>query len=271
MGAGIGGVIVVCALVAVGALGGGNAMNDAVMTLESVRVKRGNRVVLSDVDGHLPRGSMTAVLGPNGAGKSTLLKAMVGLLPLASGSIRRNPRSLDVAYLPQKAAMDQSFPLTVGEVVAMGAWKRTRAFKALPQRQWRREIAQALEQVGLEDISRRSIGALSTGQFQRVLFARLMLQDAAVVLLDEPFAGVDAATTQELLGLVEHWHGQGKTIVAVLHDIEQVRRCFPSSLLLAGRMVAWGPSDEVLSAHHMAQALELSGGLTDRAMGASDD
>lgn len=242
-------------------LGGATAMSEALVTLDNLTVKRGGRAVLSGIHGSFERGSMTAIMGANGAGKSTLLKSMMGLLPSAQGSIVRIPHDLDIAYLPQQAAIDHSFPVSVGEVVAMGAWQRVGGFGALKQREWRRQVADALYRVGFDDISKRSIGALSTGQFQRVLFARLLLQDADMVLLDEPFAGVDAATTRDLLALVCEWHQQGRTIVAVLHDINQVMRHFPSTLLLAGRQIAWGSSERVLSTEHLQQALGMSGGI----------
>ena len=197
---------------------------------------------------------MTAVVGPNGAGKSTLVKTVVGLLrPAAGRVVREGVTSADMAYLPQAAEIDRTFPISVGDTVRLGTWRRTGAFrgstKALDA-----SVEQALRAVGLEGFERRHIGALSAGQFQRVLFARLLVQDAPVIVLDEPFTGVDARTTRDLLDLVRTWHGEQRTVIAVLHDFELVRTYFPCALLLARRQVAWGGTEEALAPSNLALA-----------------
>ena len=203
-------------------------------------------------------GSLTAVVGPNGAGKSTLLKGLAGLLKPLSGRIDRAAGAARMAYLPQQAEIDRSFPLTVFDTVAMGLWHETGALGRLSASQ-RARCAQALEAVGLAGFERRTLDTLSGGQFQRVLFARLMLRDAALILLDEPFAAVDQGTTEALMALVQVWHTQGRTVLAVLHDLALVRRRFPQTLLLAREAVAFGPTAEVLT----PQQLQRSRGMVE--------
>ena len=216
------------------------------------------RAALHDVDGCFASGSMTAVVGPNGAGKSTLVKALVGILRPAEGRVVRRDMSVrDVAYLPQAAEIDRSFPIVVGDLVALGAWRHAGVFG-----RFGRAVAgrtdDALAAVGLEGFSRRAIGALSAGQFQRVLFARLLLQDAPVIILDEPFTAIDARTTRDLIDLVRRWHGEQRTVIAVLHDFDQVRAHFPRTLLLAREQIAWGPTAEALSPANLLRARAMA-------------
>ncbi|MEM9707554.1 MAG: zinc ABC transporter ATP-binding protein AztA [Pseudomonadota bacterium] len=199
-------------------------------------------------------GSLTAIVGPNGAGKSTLLKGVTGALsPLAGhvsfGGITRE----DIAYLPQQSDIDRSFPMSVVDLVAMGLWHEIGAFGWLGRSGGRR-IDAALAAVGLTGFEKRPIGSLSGGQMQRVLFARLLLQDAKLVLLDEPFSAIDARTMADLLGVVRSWHGEGRTVIAVLHDHETVRAHFPRTLMLARELVAHGPTGQVLTPENHARA-----------------
>jgi zinc/manganese transport system ATP-binding protein len=201
----------------------------------------------------VPAGSLLAVVGPNGAGKSTLLKAIAGLLRPLGGTIERGAAVARMAYLPQQAEIDRHFPVTVIDTVAMGLWHEVGAFGGFSAAQ-RARCQQALEAVGLAGFQRRTLDTLSGGQFQRVLFARLMLRDAQLLLLDEPFSSVDESTTDALMALVHAWHAQGRTVLAVLHDLERVRRHFPATLLLAREVVAHGPTAEVLTAAHLRRA-----------------
>ena len=207
------------------------------------------------MSGSFAPGSCTAVIGPNGAGKSTLLGVLAGRVAPTSGGLERGAATR-VAYLPQQADIDRSFPITVRDVVAMGLWSRLGAFRRV-SRADDAAISAALAQTGLAGFERRLIGELSTGQTQRVLFARLMLQDADVVLLDEPFNAVDERTTADLLAVVQRWHAEGRTVIAVLHDMEQVRRHFPRTLLLAREAVAWGPTDAVLHEQSLRRARQM--------------
>ena len=213
------------------------------------------------LDGTIPRGALLALVGPNGAGKSTLLKGIVGEIPCLEGRIERpgvEPGDLadSIAYLPQAAEIDRGFPLSVLDLVAMGLWRRLGPWRSA--RAYRPLLLDALAKVGLGGFENRLIGTLSGGQFQRALFARLIVQDARVLLLDEPFTGIDGRTTADLLALIHAWHGQGRTIVAALHDMAQVRRHFPHTLLIAREPVAWGPTERVLTAQNLARAQSLS-------------
>jgi zinc/manganese transport system ATP-binding protein len=214
----------------------------------------------------LERGQMLAVVGPNGAGKSTLLKALVGQIEILSGELRlHGVERRQIAYLPQLAQMDRSFPIMVFEFVAMGLWQRRGAFVAIGEEDQNR-VAQALLRLGLQGFEHRQIGTLSGGQLQRVLFARLMVQDAQLILLDEPFTGIDKHTTDYLIHLIEHWHRDGKTIIAVLHDLQQVRQHFPQTLILSRQLIALGPTSEVLTAENLNRANQLNEAFDEHAL-----
>jgi zinc/manganese transport system ATP-binding protein len=208
------------------------------------------------LDGIIAPGDLLAVVGPNGAGKSTLLKGIVGEIAPLDGMVESGPRSGAIAYLPQAAEIDRSFPLSVLDLAAMGLWRPLGAWRSLTRQ--RARLIEALTAVGLNGFEDRPIGTLSGGQFQRALFARLILQDARIILLDEPFTGIDERTTGDLLALIRGWHGEGRTVVAALHDLSQVRAHFPSTLVLARRPIAWGPTREVLTPPVLARALRLS-------------
>jgi zinc/manganese transport system ATP-binding protein len=209
------------------------------------------------ISGEVKRGELLALVGPNGAGKSTLLKGIVGQLSPLSGKVNLDGlRWRDIAYLPQQIEIDRSFPITVFDAVAMGLWREIGMWHGL-DRARRLAVTNALRTLGLQDLAQRSVGALSGGQFQRVLFARLLLQNAAVILLDEPFRAVDAKTIEDLLDIIARWHSEGRTVIAALHDFDQVRAHFPSTLLLAREVVAWGPTRQVLTAKNLAKARQL--------------
>ncbi|MCJ2109862.1 ABC transporter ATP-binding protein [Methylobacterium sp. E-025] len=208
------------------------------------------------LDGTIRRGDLLALVGPNGAGKSTLLKGLIGEIPSLDGQIHRGMPARTLAYLPQADEIDRSFPLSVLDLASMGLWRRSGAWRSLLGH--RGAVLKALDAVGLSGFEARPIGTLSGGQFQRALFARLILQDAQVLLLDEPFTGVDARTTADLIALIRTWHGEGRTIVAALHDLAQVHAYFPKTLLLAREPVAWGATASVLSPQNLARATRLS-------------
>ncbi len=213
----------------------------------------------------VPAGALVAVIGPNGAGKSTLLKGIVGELRPLGGRIEVATLSpAAVAYLPQRSEVDTSFPLSVFDMVAMGLWHEIGAFGHL-DRQRRQRVVDALAAVGLTGFEARAIGSLSGGQLQRARFARLILQDATLILLDEPFAAVDSRTVDDLIALLLGWHREGRTILTVVHDLEQVRRHFPTALLLSREPVAFGPTSVVLTPELLARARRLSEAFDDRA------
>jgi len=203
--------------------------------------------VVRDLSGVFAPGSLTAVAGPNGAGKTTLLHALCGSIPVASGRIGRG--GLDarsIALLPQEGRLDRSFPITCRDVVALGWTARLGLFRRIGREQY--AVAdRALASVGLDGLGERPISALSAGQFQRVLFARTMVRDAPVILLDEPFSAIDASTEADLMAIVRLWHRQGRTVVAVLHDLDLIRAEFAETLLLGGGAYVWGPTETVLT------------------------
>ncbi len=199
-------------------------------------------------------GSLTAVMGPNGAGKTTLLRALAGLHPPHDGVIDRGGLAPgQIALLPQAGTLDRNFPIACRDVVALGAFARLGAFRTATAASSAAAEA-ALGAVGLAGFARRLVGSLSAGQFQRLLFARLIVQDAPVLLLDEPFNAVDARTEAELLALLHRWHAEGRTLVVVLHDFDLALREFPEALLLARSLVARGPAAEALSEENRARA-----------------
>jgi zinc/manganese transport system ATP-binding protein len=201
---------------------------------------------LEAVSGEFAAGSLTAVVGANGAGKSTLLAAIAGVKGLAGGVVKRAARQR-LAYLPQVAAIDLGYPLTLSELITLGGWREFGAFCS-PGTALRARVGEVAETVGLAGRLARSIGEISVGELQRALFARLILQDAQVILLDEPFAAVDAQTMSVLLDQVVRWHREGRTVIAVLHDLDLVQAHFPSTLVLARRCVAWGATEVTLPA-----------------------
>lgn len=209
------------------------------------------------LSGEVTPGALLAVVGPNGAGKSTLFKGIVGAIRPLSGHVDLSGLSpRDVAYLPQAAEIDRTFPISVYDLVAMGLWRKTGLFGGIGRADQHR-IQKAIAAVGLTGFERRAIGTLSGGQMQRMLFARLLLQDAKLVVLDEPFNAIDAKTSADLLDLVRRWHKEGRTILAALHDIEMVRTNFPQTLLLAREQVAWGDTANVLTADNMLKARRM--------------
>ena len=205
----------------------------------------------------ISEGSLTAIVGPNGAGKSTMLKGIVGTLSPLSGQVSFGTIDrANIAYLPQQSEVDRAFPMSVVDLVAMGLWREVGPFGSLG-RAYHGRIAEAISAVGLEGFETRPIGALSGGQLQRALFARLLLQDASLVLLDEPFTAIDARTMVDLIGVVTRWHGEGRTVLAVLHDFELVRAHFPQTLMLARKLVAHGPTENVLTAENQFRARQM--------------
>jgi zinc/manganese transport system ATP-binding protein len=207
--------------------------------------------------GAVNAGALLAVVGPNGAGKSTLFRGILGLIPPLSGAVELSgcERS-DIAYLPQVAEIDRTFPIALYDLVAMGLWRATGVFGGIGRAQ-RAMIDDAIAALGLTGFEERPIGTLSSGQMQRALFARLLLQDARVIVLDEPFNAVDTKTIADLIALVRRWHSEHRTVIAALHDLQLVRDTFPEVLLLAREPVAWGATREVLTADNLLKARRM--------------
>jgi zinc/manganese transport system ATP-binding protein len=212
---------------------------------------------LHHLSGEVRQGSLMAVIGPNGAGKSTLLKGVVGALKPLGGRVElANCKPRDIAYLPQLADVDRSFPINLYDFVSMGLWRQVGAFGRIGKAQVA-AIEAAIAAVGLAGFENRAIGTLSGGQMQRTLFARLLLQNAPVILLDEPFNAIDARTISDLLDLIHRWHGEGRTILTVLHDMDTVMRHFPETLLLAREAIAWGPTSDVCTPQNLLAARRM--------------
>ena len=235
----------------------------ALLRFDNLTLGYNRHPAVHHLQGEIVSGSLLAIVGPNGAGKSTLLKAIAGELRPLQGSIDRG--GLDrrqIAYLTQQATLDQTFPIVVHDFVAMGLWREIGAFLGLG-RERRRRVHEAIERVGLHGLEKRPIGALSGGQLQRALFARVMLQDAPLVLLDEPYGAIDAASVRDLAALVRQWHDEGRTVIAVLHDLAHVRQEYPETLLLARELVARGETASVLTAANLQRARQLAEGHGD--------
>ncbi len=217
------------------------------------------------VSGRIEAGTLLAIVGPNGAGKSTLLKGLVGeLKPLGgrvSGGVSGKAK---VAYVPQKDGIDLSYPVTVFDLVAMGLWERRGLFGGFAARDTD-HVMQALALVGLSGFERRAVSTLSGGQLQRALFARVSLQNAPVILLDEPFSAIDNATVEDLMKLVRQWSVEGRTVVAVLHDLAVVRSHFPQTLLMARQAISWGATPDALSPANIARARAMTEAFDDSA------
>jgi manganese/zinc/iron transport system ATP- binding protein len=223
-------------------------MHPAVETHDLVVSYRG-KPVLHGVDVAIPPGTLTGIMGPNGAGKSTLLKAMMGLVRPDAGWVKLLGQPWEkaigrVGYVPQRESVDWDFPVTVRDVAMMGTCAGLGWFGRPGARHRARALA-ALEETGLADLADRQIGELSGGQQQRAFLARALAQDAEVYLMDEPFAGVDAATERAIIGLLGRMRDAGKTVVVVHHDLQTAERYFDRLLLLNLRVVAHGPLREV--------------------------
>lgn len=224
-----------------------------------------HRPVLWGIDFKIPEGVRAAIVGPNGAGKSTLLKAVMGLLPLASGSVRvfgsdRRENQALIAYVPQREEVDWDFPISVSEVVMMGRYGRL-PFYQRPRGVDYAAVEKALDNVGISALATRQISELSGGQQQRVFLARALAQEASIYLMDEPFAGIDAATEKAIIALLAELSKAGKTIVAVHHDLNTVPEYFDYSVLINLRLVAAGKVEDVFTAENLSETYGTRLGL----------
>ena len=227
-------------------------MTNTCLTFRDLTLGYGSHPAIHHLDGTIRRGSLTAVVGANGSGKSTLMKGIVGVLKPMAGVVTRAP-GVRAAYLPQQSELDRSFPARVVDLVSLGLWPR-RGLLGRHTAEDRDSVGKALMAVGLGGFEKRPIDTLSGGQLQRTLFARVLLQDADLILLDEPFNAVDAKTVGDLIALIKRWHGEERTIMVVVHDLELVRENFPETLLLARQPVAWGETRETLRPENLLRA-----------------
>lgn len=207
------------------------------------------------LDGLVTEGALLAIVGPNGGGKSTLLKGIAGRIQPLGGSITNRLPSL--AYMPQIADLNRDFPVSVFDLALTGLCGHRGMFGAI-NREGRRRAEEAIAAVGLTGFEARSIRTLSGGQLQRLVFARLILQDASLILLDEPFTAIDSRTIEDLMAIVHRWHAEGRTVIAVLHDLELVRAHFPHTVLLAREKLGWGPTGEILTETRLGEARRMA-------------
>lgn len=201
-------------------------------------------------------GEWLAIVGPNGAGKSTLLNAIAGQTKIHEGKIE-GICSESIAYLPQQTQLDKSFPITVSELVSTGLWRRL-SFSGSFGKLEAKKCEEAIKAVGLQGFGHRMIDTLSGGQLQRSLFARILLQDQPVILLDEPFNAIDSKTLVDLTQLIKTWHQANRTVIMVTHDLEYVKQHCPQTLLLARKCIGHGSTSYILTAENLKQARELS-------------
>lgn len=229
-----------------------SVMDGACITLTDLTLGYNSHPVVHHLSGGVRCGELLAVIGPNGSGKSTLIKSIAGLLRPMGGTCHRTPGTR-IAYLPQSADIDRNFPARVADLVSLGLWSR-RGLLGRHRVQDRQAVREAMGAVGLDGFERRAIDSLSGGQFQRALFARVLVQQADLILLDEPFNAIDSKTVRDLIGLIAGWHAEGRTVITVAHDLDLVRAHFPRALLLAREPIAWGPTEQVATSANMAQA-----------------
>jgi ABC-type Mn2+/Zn2+ transport system ATPase subunit len=228
------------------------------LELENVTVSYDGHPALCDLTFQVSHGAQVAVVGPNGAGKSTLFKALVGLLPLREGRILIHGLPLGhhldcVAYVPQREEVDWRFPVTVADVVLMGRYGRLGWLKR-PSKQDHAVVERSLAQMGMADLARHSIGELSGGQQQRVFLARALAQEPHILLMDEPFTGVDASTQEATLALLDQLHAQQVTVMISTHDLSLASSRFENVLLLNRRLIAYGPAAQVFTQQSLAEA-----------------
>jgi len=227
------------------------------LVIHGLTVNYDSKTVLYSVDFTVPAGSMSVIVGPNGAGKSTLIKAALGIVPKVSGQVSVFGLPFDdnrhrVAYVPQRASVDWEFPATAFDVVAMGLYRDLNPFRSLTTEQ-RTRVIDCLSQVGMKDFANRQIGRLSGGQQQRVFIARSLIQNADLYVLDEPFAGVDAATERALISVLRSVRQAGKTVLCVHHDLSTVPEYFDHAMLLNVQAVASGPVADVFTSERLQE------------------
>ncbi|WP_394886200.1 zinc ABC transporter ATP-binding protein AztA [Mesorhizobium sp. AaZ16] len=227
----------------------------ACVTFEDLTLGYNSHPAVHHLDGVLRKGSLTAVVGANGSGKSTLMKGIVGVLKPMAGDCAIAP-GVKLAYLPQQSELDRSFPARVVDLVSLGLWPR-RGLLGRYRSTDREAVSEALSAVGMEGFEKRPVDTLSGGQLQRALFARVLVQDADLILLDEPFNAIDTRTMSDLIDLIKRWHGEQRTIMVVVHDLDLVRQHFPEALLLARRPVAWGDARKTLTPENLLHARQF--------------
>jgi zinc/manganese transport system ATP-binding protein len=235
------------------------------IVLDNLTVRYNGCPAIYQLTTHIPYGSLTALIGPNGAGKSTLLNVLAGIRHPSSGRLL-GMTGKTVSYLPQHSALDKTFPLSVWDLGTGGLWPEIGATGAITA-PLKKRVSEAICRVRLGGFERRIIGSLSGGELQRALFARLIVQDASVILLDEPFNAVDAQTVDVLFRLIREWRDEGRTVIAVTHDFRQARQHFPHALYLAREILGHGPIETVLAEENLQRARQFAAALQHRTGG----
>lgn len=231
--------------------------------LNNVTLGYNRHPAVHHVTADIQKGAFLALVGPNGAGKSTLLKGILGQLTPIEGRVSLiGISNKDISYLPQANRVDRQFPMSAAQFVACGLWHELGLFKQL-KASHRQRIDEALIKVGLSGLENRPLDALSGGQFQRLLFARKIIQPSKLLLLDEPFNAVDEQTVNDLMQILIEEHNKGATIVAVVHNMALVKRYFPSAMLLARELLGYGNTADVLTPERLLQASQLDFKPTD--------
>jgi manganese/zinc/iron transport system ATP- binding protein len=227
------------------------------LEVHDVTVAFDRKPVLWNIDLMLPQGKLIGIIGPNGAGKSTLIKAVMGLLPLSSGYVKLFDKSINdvrnrISYVPQRESVDWDFPASVMDIVLMGRYGKLGLFKR-PRKADRDVALDCLRKVGLESFANRQISQLSGGQQQRTFLARALAQQADIYFMDEPFAGVDAATESAIISLLRTMTEAKKTVIVVHHDLQSVPQYFDWTIMLNTRLVAYGPTDKIFNQHNLQE------------------
>lgn len=243
-------------------------MADTCLKFDNLTLGYQGHAAIHHLNGEIRRGTLTAVVGANGSGKSTLMKGIAGILKPISGACI--PDFSRLAYLPQQSELDRTFPARVIDLVSLGFWQRHGLLGRMTATD-RVDLAACLAAVGLTGFEKRPLDSLSGGQMQRVLFARAMVQDADLILLDEPFNAVDARTIGDLVALVKKWVCEGRTVLCVLHDHALVRAHFPQTLLIARSLVALGSTEAVLTADNLLRARGFQEAWDENAAWCGDD
>jgi len=228
------------------------------LEIKNANIGYGEKTILKDLSFQIPHGARVAVVGPNGAGKSTLFKALVGLLPLQSGQILIHGEPLGahkdcVAYIPQREEVDWKFPVTVNDVVMMGRYGQ-RSWLSRPSKQDKDIVKDSLEKMGVANLTDHSIGQLSGGQQQRVFLARAISQEPHILLMDEPFTGVDVTTQETTLNLLDHLRNQEVTTMISTHDLNLAASRFDFVMLLNHKLISFGTPSQVFAKENLAQA-----------------
>ena len=228
------------------------------LTVKNLTVAYADTPVFADVAVHFNAGKITGIIGPNGAGKSTLIKAILGLIKVQSGKVDFSGRTLKevqqaIAYVEQRKDLDLTFPINVLDLVLTGTYGRLGLLKS-PGKKERQAALEALEQVGLEDFTKRQISQLSGGQLQRVFVARAIVQQADIMILDEPFVGIDMKSEQEIMAILNQWRDAGKTLIVVHHDLNKVSNYFDELVVMNHGIIAEGPGEEVYTAQNIERA-----------------